>query len=419
MSVYSCTTSTCTRQEAITSAEKFREVMNFSPYHFWQWGDDKLVPPMSNCNGIVLERGLGGTDNAGRHELRHSLYVVEEQLRTILGYSPVEREMSEEIRFNDIPHVAGGQQPIQLGTKKLKALGRWVWSEVGEYAVAYQDLNGDGLLDAFSVTVPAADHSVLVGDLGGVEIWPTDDDWPFYRNEELEGRTIKPTVARLLPNGDLEIRGRSWTMMKPVLQDIQVVPVHTRLQTPSLLAVDPTVMDNYLEAVVVRQRTIDPSGAVRVSRRANVACGCSSGEVPCGWATSENLVVNGCAYCADGIACARDYENGLITVRLDFRSGHCCRQCIEGLHIEYIAGEDCDMSQYIARLAAAELGREICGCKNREMSHWSEDLKVLNREPGLDILYDKIFENPLGTSRAAEWCWRTLRRKRKMRILTI
>lgn len=73
----------------------------------------------------------------------------------------------------------------------------------------------------------------------------------------------------------------------------------------------------------------------------------------------------------------------------------------------------------VARLAAAELARPICGCEsaNRELARWQFDLA---RSGGAnDEVYGAVsagdLDNPLGTRRGHIAAWRFIRQRQDVR----
>jgi len=62
----------------------------------------------------------------------------------------------------------------------------------------------------------------------------------------------------------------------------------------------------------------------------------------------------------------------------------------------------------VARLAAAELSRPVCGCDaaNRELYHWQFDLSQTARGDELFGISPENLNNPLGTRRGHVQAWK-------------
>jgi hypothetical protein len=62
----------------------------------------------------------------------------------------------------------------------------------------------------------------------------------------------------------------------------------------------------------------------------------------------------------------------------------------------------------VARLAAAELGRVVCGCDyaNRELYRWQFDVSQTARGDELFGISQENLNNPLGTRRGHVYAWK-------------
>ncbi len=372
----------------------------FNPFHFWQLADTTIVPLTSTCQSLIFERAWYDTTKRGREEIRRAITEAERMLTRELGYPPTAMQICEEI---DEPYAwagsyhesrrrrarsvyrSGSSVSIQLKYGKVQAIGRWAYAELGEYAVALSDLDSDGLYDTFTVSIPWVSGE----DYSGIQLYFADQDW-INRMDDA-GRQIGP-ITMSESGGVLTIMGRSWTLADPSKQ------VPWPWTTPNTSgALNPTLTTSYVDTLLVKNRTIDTTSAISVV--------CASGS--CDGITTT---------CTDVKYNIIDSSTGLIEIV--FPSGT-TPTCIDTIHVEYIAG-DCDWDIYTARLTAGLLGRQLCECQNQELAYWQHDLSVLNTaDAARDLVLPGDLANPLGLRRGQREAWRQVRRRRRIKMMTV
>jgi hypothetical protein len=422
------------RAYPLLSLEEWREQIGWNPWHFWGWAGAK-VPITSACNTVVKEWSWQATDASGRRDIANAIMQAEERIFPYLGYRPAPRYTQETLAFPLFPQV----DTYRLGYSGSDA--RWVTERVSErnliavgvekktllgaaQVVAYTDTDGDGLNDTFTATcnTTLTNPDIICAYFQTTDRLYADDAWERWRI-----RPVKVSIS----GGVATITGRAWLMAKPILNE-----------GVSPNALDPSIAANFVSAIDVYSRVTNPDGLTFDDAQATLIW-----ETPPypQWAVSYGpppASPGGFDPAAQAYAIARavvrDARNGEIGF------GESVYSAVTGLWsaipwyyatsgflkppdrvvVRYLAGADLDkesrmkhrMASIVARVAAAELNRRICGCQdaNRQLQAWQFDLA---RSAGAgDEAYAYIsredLSNPLGTRRGHVSAWHDLKADR-------
>ena len=112
--------------------EKFRELMQIHPLHFWQLaGSDENTRQNGACDCVVREYAWQWSDGVGRDEIRQSLIQAENKLRDYLNYSVSPRWTSETIYMPSFlnPNIP---QLTSLKEGKLLQIGTVSWQLIAK-----------------------------------------------------------------------------------------------------------------------------------------------------------------------------------------------------------------------------------------------------------------------------------------------
>lgn len=385
-----CNCCECVERCPSISLEEWREAMSFNPYYFWQQAQDPntytdtVIPidPFSTCSEIVYNLGLLGGSSAGRLEAWNAIKIAEEAFHDFTGYWPGPTQGCDEFSFN--PYRGG---KLRLRSGKLIQLGKEVTTELVTVPVATSDITdeaGDGVPDTVTVFTPDDGNGVT-----GLHIHFSEDVWLnsdrcYHEIQPAEFTTDGTTITITFP---------SWIFIRPTLyRGFNQGPVD-----PS----DPAV---YATEIVLSRVTVDEDQAVEVCYREDPGCSCQP--------------VVECCTCAPRSACIVNASIGLIEILPEALENCGCPKCIERVCVHYVSGE-CD-NLWLARLAAAYLGREICCKTNSEIDYWQEDYVGVDGSGRIVTpLMESERANPFGTRRGHVETFRFYRKKRIRKLYWI
>lgn len=423
----------------LLSLEQFRRIIGYNPWHFWGMAYDLGAARVSsNCNAVVRQYAWQNADAVGRAEILEAIEQAESQLRRYLGYSVAPHYVEETIpwlHYNDASLLR--HMPID-------ATGRWLGMQLGEgytqsvgieartaiqlaVAVTYSDADGDGINDIATISVAT---SVTEEDEIAVYV-PSADR--FGDTTLSEDWRLQPLIVAI-SGGTATIKGPAWIFLDPV-----------RYEGASSIDIDPTTSANYLATVDIYRRYTNTEGTTNSTAQAMLIwetrpcngwwCNCCGDATYTPTDSSSDPAARALAIARVGI---RDSRNGIVTpaeaaynattglwssVRFD--------TCYEPdrVTIRYQAGlplENGQMQphwqQVVARLAAAELDRNICACDgaNRWLHRWQFDLAQSsgNNDEAYSAVSADDLNNPLGTRRGHVYAWRAITNERNLRGFT-
>ena len=400
-----------------------------SPWHFWGLADSRIVPIVAECSSLVREYSWQGSDMAGRDDIRQAIRDAEIKLAGYLGYNVMPEYGEAEVDWpryyqSDLIRLrnrdaTGRRIAVELpeGCGYVQALGVEQLTLVGTATVAggelvYSDQFSTGFADTFTITLPT---TVTDPDQIAVYFATTDRFDDTMTGERWRIEPIQISIS----GGNVTIVGRRWLLVKPILY-----------QTPSLGALNPTNAGNFITSLEVYQRTTNGDGTTPSTSQATLiyeSSDCASCWGPCwcnGAPSSTDPAVTGLVIARAGI---RDSTLGLITpgaAAFDAASGtwtaNCCSSFCDPdrVSVRYLAGYpltngrmDRRWQQVTARLAAAELKRRICACRdtNERLHDLQIDLTLQATETERYQTAPADLDNPFGSRKGHVAAWREAR----------
>lgn len=409
------------------SLDRWREIIGFHPWHFWQLVDSQNAPVTSACNTIVYQHSWQATDKTGRQDIYEALAQAESRIKERLYFWPYPHYSENTFELPKYPDrrvqrlgYAGGDghwASLDLKERHVQKIGVETFSLLeDEAAVVYTDLDGDTLKETFTVTIPAP---AGLTDLSQVRLYFNSTD--RYTGEGIGPRwEIKPIFCALT-GGNLVIKGRAWTAIRPVLYektrpgDLQIsessnfastVDVYRRYIDPTGITVDTaqgkliweTLPYWYGACCDPVNNTTDPAALGYAIARAGIR---NSEQ---GLVTPAQAVWNS----VTGVWCTPDYQyycNMPQRVTLRYEAGY---PLVNGRMAE-------KMEKAVSYLAAAELVKPICACEtaNRILYYWQRDMSIAGGEESYGISPEDL-ANPFGTRRGHIFAWKEVK---ELRIL--
>lgn len=421
--------------------DTWRSIISFHPTHFWGvagTGTEALAVD-TGCESIVRQYAWQNSDAVGRAEIAEAIETAESRLREYLGYSVAPRYTTEMVswpQYLDLSLSLWGASgaddrrlSVQLSEGYIQAVGVEQLTVIqAAVAVVYSDSDGDGIDDLFTVTAVA---SAGLTDSKEVALYfATADRFNGADFTDVVGDRwrIQP-VTVVLSGGNVVIKGAKWLLVKP-----QKYEGFTNVGPNGLEA---TTAANFATTVDLYRRTTNADGATTDTSQAVIIWETPPGDGCCG-DTAYSGSSNDPAAVANAVARVglRNARLGLVLPAestYDSTTGiwssldwSICRPPDRVL-VRYLAGYPLDSSGQmdqkwrviVARLAAAELARPICGCSdaNRALAYWQFDMA---RTSGAnDEAYGAVsatdLDNPLGTRRGAVYAWRQIHHLRQLR----
>lgn len=369
----------------------WRQEIGWNPWLFWGLAGGVVVDN-SKCSGLVREYSWQGTDAAGRDDLRRAIERAEENLLGYLGYrvAPqyVETEPLPWPRFNDTSMVryrdvdaTGRRVAVMAPEFHIQAMGIEQLTLIGQATVAggtlvYSDEFSTGFNDTFTITLPTT-----VTDPAQIAVYFVTAD-RFDDLETGERWRIQP-IQVLIAGGNVTIVGRRWLVVRPELY-----------QAPVLNAINPTNAANFAAALDVYQRTTNGDGLTVTTAQATLVFESSDcGGWGAGFCIGQSNGSTDPGTVGEVVARAglRDRTLGLITpaaavynatTGLWSAASSCdCYAEPDRVKLRYLAGYPLERGQMakkwqqvVTMLAAAELKRRICAC--RETNERLHDLQL-------------------------------------------
>jgi hypothetical protein len=397
--------------------DSWRDVISYTPWHFWGISSPTHFPITSSCNTLVYKYGWQGTDQAGREDIKSAIENAEKIVFDNMDYWPAPKYRVDTLpwpRYNDnrLSRLTrrdshGNWIPVQLREGYIQNVGVETFELLeNSAAVSYTDHDGDGVKEDFTVSFfSSVDPSEII-------MCFTDGD-QIGGTEEIAGEyQIQPVNVLASGGGAITIYGKRWLCVKPHLyEEKENYPI------------DPTDDTKFITTCDVYRRYVKRDGLVSTIDSQAALIWESH---PCGWCDSTN---NSSDPSSEGWVTARagirDSINGIVTPAEAVYNaiagtwshpGECFTACSEPdkVLVRYLAGMDLDnkyhmqkqMKIIVARLAAAEMTRRICACDNanREWSNWQFDVSRVNAPEAYQINLD-VLSNPIGTRRGHIYAW--------------
>jgi hypothetical protein len=408
--------------------DSWRQALGLHPWHFWGLADsgpNAKVPIISKCSGLVFEYSWQGSDAAGRDDIRRAIERAEQNLFSYLQYrvAPqyVETEPLVWPRFNDASQIryadidATGRRVAMMapefyiqamGIEQLTLVGQ---ATVGGGTLVYSDVFGTGFADTFTITLPTTvtdpdEIAVYFASADRFDSTATQDRW-----------RIEP-LDITISGGNVTITGRRWLVVKPLLY-----------QKPNLTAIDPTNAANFATALDVYQRTTNGNGNSVTTAQATLVfessdCGGWGAGFCAGVTGSTDPGTVGEVIARAGI---RNKVLGLITPAAAVYNSSTglwstagCGSCYaepDRVKLRYLAGYPLEngrmapiWQETVTMLAAAELKRRICACRetNERLHDLQLDMALQSTQTERYQRSQKDLDNPFGTRLGHIQAWK-------------
>jgi hypothetical protein len=408
----------------------FFEIIGYHPFHAFGIGGTGALRPTSECNDIVRRYAWQSTNAAGLHDLEQAIEDAETKLRNWLGFSVAPHYVVETLPWRGGSSVDGRWPTIQATEGEIRAVGVETLAAISAGAtVTYSDSDGDGIEDTFAVSAATS-----ITDTSQIAVYFSSGDRfsGWGATTALAPRWRVQPVRVTISGGVVTVRGPKQLCVRPVLYE-GVTNVGDSGLAPDVSANFVTTLDIYQRYTGIDGTTVATSQAVLTWETR-----------PChGWwcccATCSADPYSGSPHDPAAVAQAvarvgiRDARTGLLTPAeatynsttgiWSSLSATVC-EAPDRVTLRYLAGyplgSDGQMQEpyrtIVARMAAAELSEQLCGCKtaNRELWRWQFDLA---RSSGAnDEAYGAVsaqdLDGPFGTRRGQVEAWKAVRNLR-------
>jgi hypothetical protein len=402
----------------------FFDIIGFHPWHSSGIAGTGDLRVDTGCNTLIRRYEWQNSDAAGRKAIEEAIAVAEAKLTQYLHYSPAPHYVSEVVQWQGNAWGSDGRwQTVQLREGEVRAVGVESLAAISVAAVVnYSDTDGDGIQDTFTISAASA-----LTDASQVAVY-------FSSADRFTGWGATTAIGdrwRLLPV-NVTISGGTITVTGP--KQLCVKPIkYEGVTNIGANGLDPDTAANFVTTLDLYQRTTDTGGNTIATSQAVITwetrpshgwwcccTGCSASNPYSGSPFDPAATAN--AVARVGI---RDARNGLVTPAessYDSTTGiwsaldwSVCAMP-DRVTVRYLAGWPLDsdgqmhapLRTIVARLAAAELSRAVCGCDeaNRELYRWQFDLSQTARGDELFGISPENLNNPLGTRRGHVQAWK-------------
>lgn len=416
------------------------ELMGFDPWHSLGIAGTGDLAVDTGCDTLIRRYAWQNSDAASQLEIMQAIETAETKLRDYLGYSAAPRYTSETVQWPrafDAPWGSDGRRlSVQLREGYVQAIGVESLTTISAaVAVSYSDEDGDTIDDTFTVSAVTS-----ITDASQIAVYFSSGD----RFNAFGATTAVGDRWRLLPvsvtisSGTVTIKGAKQLCVKPIKYEGR-----TNIGANGL---DPSTASNFVTTLDIYQRTTGMNGTTTSTSQAIITwetypshgwwCCCDG----CAAAASS---YNGSPYDPAAVAQAvaragiRDAAHGIVTpaeASYDTTTGiwsaldwSVCAQP-DRVTVRYLAGYplggDGQMQEpfrtVVARLAAAELARNVCGCDqaNKQIYYWQHDLAQTARGDELFSISGENLNNPFGTRRGQVYAWKAVQNLQQLRGFT-
>lgn len=415
--------------------ESFRQQFQFHPWHFWGLSDSALLKAYEGCSPLTRQYAWQNSDAASRSEIVRAIETAEQRLYDELDFWPAPVYDSETLAYPWRGQAWGRWGTVQLASHFVQAAGVEALTSISAgAAVVYSDTDGDSYDDTFTVGPIATS----VTDPAEIAVYfaATDRfDGPDWSADAGERWRVQP-VRVAISGGSVTIKGPAWLLIRPILYE--------GVTNIGANGLDVATAGNFATTLDVYRRFTDANGTTADTAQAAIVwetrpchgwwCGCDGCSSP---ATTLGSPRDPAATAvALGRVALRDAEHGIVSVgeavyntATGIWSEECPAWCDapDRVVVRTLAGYPLDrrgqMAPYwqtvVARFAAAELARPICGCEdaNRELARWQFD--VARTSGAADEAYGAIsaedLNNPYGTRRGHIFAWRAVQSRQSLR----
>jgi len=413
------------------------QMMGFDPWHSFGIAGTGDLRVETGCDTLLRKYPWQNSDAASLTEIEQAIETAETKLTDYLKFSPAPHYTTETMpwpdradglarwgavgsdgRWLDMALTEG--QIRAVGVEALTLVGQ---ATVGGLTLVYSDVDGDGFQDTFTITL-----ATTVTDASEIAVYfATGDRFNGWgATTEIGDRWRLRPVRVVIAGGTVTITGPKQLCVKPIKYEGRINVGSSGL--------DPTDTTNFVTTLDIYRRYTATDGTTTTTSQAVITwetrpchgwwccCGCQSSDPYSG--SPFDPAATAQAVARVGI---RNARAGLITpaqASYDTTTGiwsaldwSVCTQP-DRVTVRYLAGfplgSDGLMQEpyrtMVARLAAAELARPVCGCDaaNRELYRWQFDLSQTARGDELFGISPENLNNPLGTRRGHVLVWKQL-----------
>jgi len=411
----------------------FFEILGAHPWHSFGIAGTGTLAVSSGCDTLVRRYEWQNSDAAGLQAVERAIETAERKLTDHLGFSPAPHYVSETLPWPRTGNVSGRWQNVQLTEGEVRAVGVETLASISTgAAVTYSDEDGDTIDDTFTVSA-----ATTVTDTSQIAVYFSSGDrfnaWGSTTAIGSRWRLLPVTVT--ISAGTVTVKGPKQLCVKPLKYE-GVTNIGANGLEIATAGNFVTTLDIYQRYTGTDSTNVATSQAVitwETSPCHGWWCCCASCTPdPFAGSPSDPAAVAQ-AVARVGI---RDGTLGLVTPWEAIYNSTTSVWSTDELTVcdwpdrvtvRYLAGyplsSDGQMQEpfrtIVARLAAAELARPICGCEsaNRELARWQFDLA---RSGGAnDEIYGAVsaddLNNPLGTRRGHAAAWRFIRQRQNVR----
>lgn len=411
------------------------EIIGFHPWHAFGIGGTGDLGVTTNCDTLVRRYEWQNSDAVGTKAIEDAITIAETKLRQYLGYSVAPHYVTEQLPWPRSSNVWGSDGrwlTVQATEGEIRAVGVETVAAISvAAAVTYSDEDGDGIDDTFTISAAST-----LTDASQVAVYFSSGDRfnGFGTTTALSSRWRLQPITVAISGGTITVKGPKQLCVKPIKYE-GVVNIGASGIDPSVAGNFVTTLDLYQRYTATDGDTVATSQAVviwetRPSHGWWCCCdGCAAASDPYSGAPFD-VAATAQAVARVGI---RDARTGLITPAAELYdsagqawspSWPLC-DAPDRVTLRYLAGyplgSDGQMQEpfrtIVARLAAAELARPVCGCDaaNRELYHWQFDLSQTARGDELFGISQENLNNPLGTRRGHVQAWKFIQDQQQLR----
>lgn len=400
----------------------FFEIIGFHPWHSAGIAGTGDLAVSTGCDTLVRRYEWQNSDAVGTKAIEQAIETAEAKLTQYMGYSPAPHYVSEVVNWPQTWPADGRWQSMQLRETQIRAVGVETLTAISAAAiVTYTDSDGDGIDDTFSVSA-----ATTITDASQIAVYfsAADRFTGWGSTTDISARWRVQPIVVTIAGGTVTVTGPKQLCVKPLKYE-GVVNIGANGLDPSTAANFVTTLDIYRRYTATDGNTVTTSQAVITweTRPAHgwwCCCGCNASDPYSG--SPFDPAATAQAVARVGI---RDAKNGLIApaeASYDTTTGvwsaldWAVCSTPDRVTVRYLAGwplgSDGLMQEpyrtVVARLAAAELARPVCGCDaaNRELYHWQFDLSQTARGDELFGISPENLNNPFGTRRGHVQAWK-------------
>jgi hypothetical protein len=420
----------------------FFEIIGFHPWHSFGIAGTGDLAVTSGCDTLVRRYEWQNSDAVGTKAIEQAIESAEAKLAQYLNYSVAPHYVVETLPWPQLrdgtvrwPPIGsdGRWLTVQTTEGEVRAVGVETLTAIQvAAAVTYSDEDGDGFDDTFTISAASA---ITDPSLVAVYFSTGDRFNGWGATTALGSRWRLQPITITISGGTITVKGPKQLCVKPIKYE-GVINVGANGLDPTPSAGNfVTTLDMYQRYTATDGQTVTTSQAVITWETR-----------PCHgwWCCCDDCVAASTAYSGspyDPAATAqavarvgiRDARRGLLApaeASYDATTGiwsaldwSVCSQP-DRVTVRYLAGfplgSDGQMQEpfrtVVARLAAAELARPVCGCAsaNRELYHWQFDLSQTARGDELFGISPENLNNPLGTRRGHVAAWKFIQDQQQL-----